>query len=88
MEKHLFLLHSTSVGVDPTAQPSQEDLSEGCSLVHRRVQIRAFQPESDLLSTHIGNRSKVKCAKLTNNGYYNGYYGTTGVVPGFGAHHE
>ena len=54
--------HLVALGLDPTAFLKGP---EGCPLDHRSVQIRAFQPESDLLSTHIGSWPKVKLAKMT-----------------------
>ena len=54
--------HLVALGLDPTAFLKGP---EGCPLDHRSVQIRAFQPESDLLSTHIGSWPKVKLAEMT-----------------------
>jgi hypothetical protein len=62
VKKAFFSPHLVALGLDPTAFLKGP---EGCPLDHRSVQIRAFQPESDLLSTHIGSWSKVKLAKMT-----------------------
>jgi hypothetical protein len=62
VKKAIFFSHLVALGLDPTAFLKGP---EGCSLDHRSVQIRAFQPESDLLSTHIGSWPKIKLAKMT-----------------------
>ena len=61
-EKSKCFSHLVALGLDPTAFLKRP---EGCPLDHRSVQIRAFQPESDLLSTHIGSWPKVELAKMT-----------------------
>ncbi len=62
VKKTNFFPHLVALGLDLTAFLKGP---EGCPLDHRSVQIRAFQPESDLLSTHIGSWPKVKLAKTT-----------------------
>ena len=62
VKKANFFSHLVALGLDPTAFLKGP---EGCPLDHRSVQIRALQPESDLLSTHIGSWPKVKLAKMT-----------------------
>ena len=62
MKKAKHFGHLVALGLDPTAFLKGP---EGCPLDHRSVQIRAFQPESDLLSTHIGSWPKVKLADMT-----------------------
>ena len=62
MKKGKNFGHLVALGLDPTAFLKGP---EGCPLDHRSVQIRAFQPESDLLSTHIGSWPKVKLAEMT-----------------------
>ena len=61
MKKAKNFGHLVALGLDPTAFLKGP---EGCPLDHRSVQIRAFQPESDLLSTHIGSWPKVKLAEM------------------------
>ena len=73
--------HLVALGLDPTAFLKGP---EGCPLDHRSVQIRAFQPESDLLSTHIGSWPKVKLADMTKKRVLQRvlrYYGGS-TVPG------
>ncbi len=65
--------------------PSFPKGPEGCPLNHRRVRIQAFQRDTYLLSTHIRSWSNIELEQVTKNGYYNGYYGTTPVVPCPGA---
>ena len=62
VKKAIFFGQLVALGLDPTAFLKGP---EGCPLDHRSVQIRAFQPESDLLSTHIGSWPKVKLAEMT-----------------------
>jgi hypothetical protein len=62
VKKAIFFSHLVALGLDPTAFLKGP---EDCPLDHRSVQIRALQPESDLLSTHIGSWPKVKLAKMT-----------------------
>ena len=45
---------------------------------------RAIHTTLDHLSIHIGSFSSIQPTKMTKNGYYNGYYGTTMVVPYLG----
>ena len=57
-----------------------------CTLDHRCVPIRPIHTTFEHYPIHIGSSSNILLGKVSKNGYYNGYYGTTMVVPSPGGH--
>ena len=81
VKKTFFFPHLVALCLDPPAFPKGP---WGCPLDHRRVQIQAFQRESDQLPIHIGSWSKIKLEQVTKKRVLQRvlrYYGGS-TVPG------